>query len=96
MPSRGLVIGNGKAVNVSGKEMIILEALAARFPNVVTTDQFLDALYSGMDEPKAKIIDVFVCRVRKKVAPLGVDIQTVWGRGYALGVRPALIKGDAA
>jgi two-component system cell cycle response regulator CtrA len=48
---------------------------------------FLNHLYGGMDEPAAKIIDVFICKLRKKLtaATGGVDyIETVWGHGYVL------------
>ena len=48
---------------------------------------FLNHLYGGMVEPELKIIDVFVCKLRKKlVEATGEDscIQTVWGRGYVL------------
>ena len=47
---------------------------------------FLNHLYGGMDEPELKIIDVFICKLRKKLAQAGADnlIATVWGRGYVL------------
>ena len=47
----------------------------------------LNHLYGDLDEPEAKIIDVYVCKLRKKLANAsgGLDyIETVWGRGYAL------------
>jgi two-component system cell cycle response regulator CtrA len=48
---------------------------------------FLNHLYGGMDEPMIKIIDVFMCKLRKKLANAsdGKDyIETIWGRGYVL------------
>jgi two-component system cell cycle response regulator CtrA len=48
---------------------------------------FLDHLYGGIDEPELKIIDVFICKLRKKIAAATGGqhyIETVWGRGYVL------------
>jgi two-component system cell cycle response regulator CtrA len=53
---------------------------------VLTKEAFLNHLYGGMDEPEMKIIDVFICKLRKKLQQAGADnlIGTVWGRGYML------------
>ena len=53
---------------------------------VLTKEAFLNHLYGGMDEPEMKIIDVFICKLRKKLAQAGADnlIGTVWGRGYMM------------
>ena len=74
----------GKPVNLTSKEYAILELLVMRRGAVLSKENFLDHLYGGMDEPDAKIIDVFICKLRKKLAQAGVDnlIGTVWGRGY--------------
>jgi two-component system cell cycle response regulator CtrA len=48
---------------------------------------FLSHLYGGMDEPETKIIDVFICKLRKKLASASVGknyIETIWGRGYVM------------
>jgi two-component system cell cycle response regulator CtrA len=69
------------------KEYGILELLSLRKGTTLTKDMFLNHLYGGMDEPELKIIDVFVCKLRKKLAQAtGGEhyIETVWGRGYAL------------
>ena len=52
----------------------------------LTKEAFLNHLYGGMDEPEMKIIDVFICKLRKKLAQAGADnlIGTVWGRGYMM------------
>jgi two-component system cell cycle response regulator CtrA len=71
----------------SNKEYAILELLAMRKGTVLTKEMFLNHLYSSMDEPEIKIIDVFVCKLRKKLAKAsgGMNyIETVWGRGYML------------
>ena len=74
-------------VHLSGKEYGILELLSLRKGTTVTKEMFLDHLYGGIDEPELKIIDVFVCKLRKKLAHATGDkhyIETVWGRGYVL------------
>jgi two-component system cell cycle response regulator CtrA len=73
-------------VHLTGKEYAILELLVLRKGMVLTKEAFLNHLYGGMDEPEMKIIDVFVCKLRKKLAQAGADglIGTVWGRGYML------------
>jgi two-component system cell cycle response regulator CtrA len=74
-------------VNLTGKEYQMLELLSLRRGTTITKEMFLNQLYSGMDEPEIKIIDVFMCKIRKKlaIASGGNDyIETVWGRGYLL------------
>ena len=74
-------------VHLTGKEYAILELLSLRKGTTLTKEMFLNHLYGGMDEPELKIIDVFVCKLRKKLAyASGGDhyIETVWGRGYVL------------
>lgn len=77
----------GTPVHLTNKEYAILELLAMRKGTVLTKEMFLNHLYNGMDEPEIKIIDVFVCKLRKKLADSadGTNyIETVWGRGYML------------
>jgi len=78
---------DGTQVHLTNKEYAILELLAMRKGTVLTKEMFLNHLYSSMDEPEIKIIDVFVCKLRKKLhkASGGTNyIETVWGRGYML------------
>ena len=78
---------NGARVHLTGKEYQMLELLALRKGTTLTKEMFLSQLYGGMDEPEVKIIDVFVCKLRKKLANAsgGKDyIETVWGRGYVM------------
>src|SRR6516162_10110578 len=78
---------NDKPVHLSGKEYGILKLLSLGKGTTLTKEMFLDHLYHGIDEPKLKIIDVFVCKLRKKLAQATGGkhyIETVWGRGYAL------------
>ena len=73
-------------VHLTGKEYAILELLVLRKGMVLTKEAFLNHLYGGMDEPEMKIIDVFICKLRKKLAQAGADnlIGTIWGRGYMM------------
>jgi len=77
----------GKTVHLTGKEYQMLELLSLRKGTTLTKEMFLNHLYGGMDEPELKIIDVFICKLRKKLAEAtgGQNyIETVWGRGYVL------------
>ncbi len=77
----------GKAVHLTGKEYQMFELLSLRKGTTLTKEMFLNHLYGGMDEPELKIIDVFICKLRKKLsnATGGENyIDTVWGRGYVL------------
>ncbi len=80
------VEANGQRVHLTGKEYQMLELLSLRKGTTLTKEMFLNHLYGGMDEPELKIIDVFICKLRKKllVASGGHHIETVWGRGYVL------------
>lgn len=80
------VLVDGHQIHLTGKEYAILELLVLRKGMVLTKEAFLNHLYGGMDEPEMKIIDVFICKLRKKLAQAGADglIGTVWGRGYML------------
>ena len=78
---------DGRAVHLTGKEYQILELLSLRKGTTLTKEMFLNHLYGGMDDPELKIIDVFICKLRKKLtkATDGENyIETVWGRGYVL------------
>ena len=81
------VEANGRPVHLTGKEYQMLELLSLRKGSTLTKEMFLNHLYGGMDEPEVKIIDVFICKLRKKLstATQGENyIETVWGRGYVL------------
>jgi len=81
----------GTRVHLTAKEYQMLELLALRKGMTLTKEMFLNHLYGGMDEPGIKIVDVFMCKLRKKLvsASGGKDyIETVWGRGYVLREPP--------
>ncbi|MGE4610700.1 MAG: response regulator transcription factor [Paracoccaceae bacterium] len=76
-----------ETMHLTGKDYQMLELLSLRKGTTLTKEMFLNHLYGGMDEPELKIIDVFICKLRKKLSKaLGRDnyIETVWGRGYVL------------
>jgi len=78
---------DGQQVHLTGKEYQMLELLSLRKGTTLTKEMFLNHLYGGMDEPELKIIDVFICKLRKKLSEATEEesyIETVWGRGYVL------------
>jgi len=78
---------NGTRVYLTGKEYQVLELLSLRKGMTISKEMFLNHLYGGMDEPELKIIDVFMCKLRKKLANASGGknyIETVWGRGYVM------------
>ncbi|MCB9965793.1 MAG: response regulator transcription factor [Rhodospirillales bacterium] len=86
LDSRTVEVG-GQPLHLTGKEYGILELLSLRKGSTLTKEQFLNHLYGGMDEPEVKIIDVFICKLRKKIQDAADGdnyIETVWGRGYVL------------
>jgi len=87
-----LVEVDDRPLHLTGKEYSILELLSLHKGTPLTKGMFLDHLYGGTDEPELKIIDVFVCKLRKKIALATGGrhyIETVWGRGYVLQDPPA-------
>lgn len=76
----------GQRLRLTPKEYAMLELLALHRGLVVTKDQFLNHLYGGVDEPDGKIIDVYICKLRKKLSHTAAPnlIGTVWGRGYTM------------
>ena len=94
---------NGSRVHLTGKEYAMLELLSLRKGTTLTKEMFLNHLYGGMDEPELKIIDVFICKLRKKLSAACEGdnyIETVWGRGYVLrdpeGEEQPVPKAEAA
>jgi two-component system, cell cycle response regulator CtrA len=93
LDTKGVEVG-GARVHLTSKEYKILELLALRKDATLTKESFLNHLYGGMDEPEAKIVDVFICKLRRKLSDAsgGKDyIETVWGRGYILRA-PSAVK----
>lgn len=78
---------DGMLLHLPEKEYAVLEFLCRNKGEVVTKKEILDYLYGGINEPDARIVDVFVCKLRKKIAVAAQGqhyIHTVWGRGYML------------
>ena len=93
------VEADGNRIHLTGKEYAMLDLLSRRKGTTLTKEMFLNHLYGGMDEPELKIIDVFICKLRKKLAlACGGDhyIETVWGRGYVLRDPDAVEETQAA
>ena len=89
---------DNQPLHLTGKEYQILELLSIRKGTTLTKEMFLNHLYGGIDEPEVKIIDVFICKLRKKLGmATGGDnyIETVWGRGYVLrDTPPQVVQAD--
>lgn len=85
----------GKPLHVTAKEFILLETLLLRVGQCVHKEALMQALYSGRDEPEIKIVDVLVCKLRKKLVAVGIGrmIETNWARGYS--VSPPAPAGSA-
>ena len=77
---------HGQPVHMTRQEFAILALLMERRDRIISKESFLSHLYGGLDEPDIKIIDVFICKVRRKLSNAGADnvINTVWGCGYIL------------
>ncbi|MDR0406956.1 MAG: response regulator transcription factor [Holosporales bacterium] len=87
LQTHAVKVDDAITLHLTGKEYSILELLCLRKGATLTKDVFLNHLYGGLDEPELKIIDVFVCKLRRKLAEaLGGEnyIETIWGRGYVL------------
>ncbi len=83
-----MVTLDGQQIYPTRLEYSILELLSLRMGSTLTKDMFMSHLYGGMDEPDIKIIDVFVCKLRRKLSAAGGEnyIETVWGGGYLMPV----------
>ena len=78
---------DGERLNITNREYAVLELLALRRGTTIKKDEFLSEIYDGRDEPEPKIIDVFICKLRKKLLQHcggNPQIETIWGRGYML------------
>lgn len=85
----------GKTVSLTAKEYQMLDLLATRQGYIITREMFLNHLYDGMDGPEIKIIEVFICKLRKKLTEASGGknyIQTIWGHGYVMHPHPTEMK----
>ena len=82
----GIVIGGGKFAALTVREAAVFEIFWSNPGRVLSKAALTDQVYSlfADDAPAETIIDVFVCRMRRKLASLGLSIETVWGQGYRL------------
>ena len=90
LTDRVAMIGDSR-INLTGKEYALLELLALRAGDVLSKADMMDHLYEPGKEPEVKILDVFICKMRRKLRLAGVDpIETVWARGYVIPASDAL------
>jgi DNA-binding response OmpR family regulator len=97
LPERNMVIANGKFAVLTGFEALLVARLAEIFPRVASKEELLTWMYqfkSADEEPDIKIIDVYICKARKKLDQIGVRVDTVWGKGYALALpaKPVVVR----
>lgn len=80
-----IVTIDGEHVNFTKKEYEMFELLVLNRQKVVSPEMILSHLYSGHDEPTKKIVDVFLCKIRRKLAPSATTvITTKWGHGFII------------
>ena len=81
-------VASGRPIHFTRKEYVLLEALMLRAGKTLSKRDLINHMYGGFDEPETKIIDVFICKVRQKLADADAGacevIKTVWGRGYTV------------
>jgi DNA-binding response OmpR family regulator len=81
----GIIVAAGRFAQLTRQEMAVFTTLHSAKGGVRSKEQLLAAVTSFVDdEPEIKIVDVFVCKIRKKFAGLNLSIETVWGIGYRL------------
>ncbi|MES3025701.1 MAG: response regulator transcription factor [Pseudomonadota bacterium] len=87
---------DGQAIELSARELGLLEILLARSGRLVSKEQLVDHLCEWGEEVSNNAIEVYVHRLRKKIEIGGVRIATVRGLGYCLEKLPEPAKGGAA
>ena len=75
---------DGRTLQLSLHEIGVLEVLLRRFGRVVSKEKLVEQLYRYDEEVSHNAIEVYVHRVRKKIAGAGVTVRTLYGRGYLL------------
>lgn len=85
-PGNQVTINSGPSVRFTGKEFALMNLICRRNGGTVSKTMTLTELYAGRDEPEMKIVDVFICKLRKKMEMITDEliIETVWGKGYRL------------
>ncbi|GAC1346353.1 MAG: response regulator [Acetobacteraceae bacterium] len=93
--SRQSVTAAGVPVRLTATEFALLHLLMQRRNTVVTKEAITAHLYRAGTEPEPNVIEVFLCKIRRKLAKAGLTgvISTVWWRGYTIrdpvGASPA-------
>lgn len=89
---RGMVVANGKFAMLTGHEAMLLQKLSEVFPRMLSKEAILEWMYqiNPDKEPEIKIVDVYICKIRKKIKPLGIEIDAHRGGGYALSAKSRL------
>jgi two-component system, OmpR family, response regulator len=83
-PAARRLFHKDQPVELSARELAVIELLLSRQGRVVSKEQMIDHMFGFGDDVGSNAIEVYVHRVRKKLEPFGVDIRTVRGMGYLL------------
>jgi two-component system response regulator TctD len=75
---------NGTAIDLTRRELTLLEILAARPGRIFGKDELVDQLFGFDDEPSPNAVEQYVARLRKKLAGSGAEIRTLRGLGYQI------------
>lgn len=75
---------NGQPIELSARELAVVELLLLRVGRVVTKQQISEHLYGWDENSNSNAVEVFVYRLRKKLEPAGVDVRTIRGMGYMI------------
>lgn len=75
---------SGRALSLSAHETSVLEVLLLRFGRVVSKEQLIEQLYRYNEAVTHNVIEVYVHRLRRKMAGAGLSVRTMYGRGYVL------------
>jgi hypothetical protein len=86
--SRFIVAYAGREAWLTQYEFSIVQEVIKAYPAAISKDRLFDTIYAARiadgDFPEPKIIDVYICKARKKLIPIGVILTTSWGFGYGV------------
>ena len=90
-----IVVASGRYTILTETEFLIFEALYTAPGKTATREMLANGIYSlrPNDEPDLKILDVYICKIRRKIEGMGIEIRTVWGQGWRMIVHEGADNG---
>ncbi len=79
-----------QSVILTDRESQIIETLLRAYPIGVHKERIFLNVWGGSSDVQTKTLDVYICKLRKQLAPVGLAIETIFGMGYRLTIRPML------